>query len=76
MGNFWRSSNTKDTPSVFSVNFGASYRLDFHKDKEVDNGNSAKDERERKSRKNKKRKNMDPEEPKKKQKRKDNDFDN
>jgi Putative MetA-pathway of phenol degradation len=25
--------NTKDTPSVFSVNFGASYRLDFHKDK-------------------------------------------
>lgn len=24
--------NTKDTPSVFSVNFGASYRLDFHKD--------------------------------------------
>lgn len=68
--------NTKDTPSVFSVNFGASYRLDFHKDKEVDNGNSAKDERERKSRKNKKRKNKDSEEPKKKQKRKDNDFDN
>ena len=26
--------NTKDTPSVFSVNFGASYRLDFHRDKE------------------------------------------
>ncbi|MFV0566959.1 MAG: transporter [Flavobacteriaceae bacterium] len=25
--------NTKDTPSVFSVNFGMSYRLDFHKDK-------------------------------------------
>ncbi len=25
--------NTKDTPSVFSVNFGASYRLDFHQDK-------------------------------------------
>jgi len=24
--------NTKDTPSIFSVNFGASYRLDFHKD--------------------------------------------
>lgn len=24
--------NTKDTPSVFSVNFGASYRLDFHKE--------------------------------------------
>lgn len=42
--------NTKDTPSVFSVNFGASYRLDFHKDKEIDNGNSAKEEGKRKSR--------------------------
>ncbi len=31
--------NKKDTPSVFSVNFGASYRLDFHQDKEVENGN-------------------------------------
>ena len=47
--------NTKDTPSVFSVNFGASYRLDFHKDKEIDNGNSAKEEGKRKSRKAKKR---------------------
>lgn len=45
--------NTKDTPSVFSVNFGASYRLDFHKDKEIDNGNSAKEEGKRKSRKQK-----------------------
>lgn len=45
--------NTKDTPSVFSVNFGASYRLDFHEDKEIDNGNSAKDERKRRSRKKK-----------------------
>ena len=45
--------NTKDTPSVFSVNFGASYRLDFHKDKEIDNGNSAKQEGKRKSRKQK-----------------------
>jgi len=42
--------NTKDTPSVFNVNFGASYRFDLHKDKE-DNGNSAKDEAKRKSRK-------------------------
>ena len=42
--------NTKDTPSVFNVNFGASYRFDLHKDK-VDNGNSAKDEGKRKSRK-------------------------
>lgn len=33
--------NSKDTPSVFRVNFGMSYRLDFHKDNitenEVDN---------------------------------------
>lgn len=41
--------NTKDTPSVFSVNFGASYRFDFHKDK-IDNGNSADEEAKRKSR--------------------------
>lgn len=27
--------NTKDTPSVFNVTLGASYRLDFHKDKEL-----------------------------------------
>ncbi|MFB9053766.1 transporter [Formosa undariae] len=27
--------NIKDTPTVFSVNFGASYRIDFHKDKET-----------------------------------------
>ena len=30
--------NTKDTPSVFGVTVGASYRLDFHQDKEIDNG--------------------------------------
>jgi len=30
--------NTKDTPSVFGVTLGASYRLDFHQDKEIDNG--------------------------------------
>ena len=29
--------NAKDTPSVFGVNFGASYRLDFHVDKKEDN---------------------------------------
>jgi len=46
--------NSKDTPSVFSVNFGMSYRLDFHKDKEIDNGTSAKDEGERRSNKSKK----------------------
>jgi hypothetical protein len=27
--------NTKDTPSVSNFNFGASYRFDFHKDKET-----------------------------------------
>lgn len=49
--------NTKDTPSVFNVNLGASYRFDFHKDK-IDNGNSAKDESRRKTRrKGKKSKN-------------------
>ena len=57
--------NTKDTPSVFSVNFGASYRFDFHKDKEIDNKSSAKDEAKRKSRGSKK---------KKKSKRKQEDF--
>ena len=50
--------NTKDTPSVFRVNFGASYRFDFHQDKEIDNNSDAKAERKRKSRaaKNKKKK--------------------
>ena len=42
--------NTKDTPSVFNISLGASYRLDFHQDKEVDNNNSAEDEGKRKSR--------------------------
>ncbi|HPF96044.1 MAG: transporter [Mangrovimonas sp.] len=44
--------NTKDTPSVFSVNFGVSYRLDFHKDKEQDNGTSAEEEGERRANRN------------------------
>ncbi|WP_431134870.1 transporter [Psychroserpens mesophilus] len=53
--------NTKDTPSVFSVNFGLSYRLDFHKDKETDNGNSKKDadKRKPKNKKSKKKKKND-----------------
>ena len=43
--------NTKNTPSVLSLNFGASYRLDRHKDKiKLDNGTSAKEQRERMSR--------------------------
>jgi hypothetical protein len=45
--------NTKDTPSVFNIAFGASYRLDFHQDKKIDNGNSAKEEGKRKSRRRK-----------------------
>jgi hypothetical protein len=69
--------NNKDTPSVFGVNFGMSYRLDFHKDKEIDNGTSAKDEGKRKSRKNGKKKssNSDSDDSIKKQKKKDIDFD-
>ncbi len=56
--------NTKNTPSVLSLNFGASYRLDRHKDKEQhDNGTSAEEQGERKSRsknidKRKKKKNI------------------
>ena len=51
--------NTKDTPSVFSVNFGASYRLYCYRDKEVDNGNSAKEEGKRQSRNKKNKKDVD-----------------
>ena len=54
--------NTKDTPSVFSVNLGASYRFDFHEDKEpedIDNGGSAKEEGKRQARRNKTKKNSD-----------------
>lgn len=65
--------NTKDSPSVFSVNFGASYRLDFHKDKEIDNGTSAKEEGERRSR-NKKKTTDVIEDYNKKHKRKSQDF--
>jgi len=48
--------NTKDTPSVFNIAFGASYRLDFHKDKKIDNGNSAKDSKGKKRKKKNKKK--------------------
>ena len=48
--------NTKDTPTVFNIALGASYRLDFHRDKKIDNGNSAKDERKRRKRRNKNKK--------------------
>lgn len=71
--------NTKDTPSVLNLTFGASYRFDFHKDKEIDNGNSADEVMERKLRgkgkKKKRKKDIDTEEKKvKKRKRKDEDF--
>ncbi|MFV9550978.1 transporter [Algibacter sp. PT7-4] len=69
--------NTKDTPSVFSVNFGASYRLDFHKDKEIDNGTSALEEGNRRANragKNRK-KNKNTAEKVNKRKKKDIDFD-
>ncbi|KAB1071413.1 transporter [Tamlana haliotis] len=36
--------NTKDTPAVFNVGIGASYRLDFHKDKIPSIDNDVKDE--------------------------------
>ena len=48
--------NFKDTPSVFSVNFGVSYRLDRHVDKpKINNNSSAKDQNKRKSRSKKKK---------------------
>ena len=44
--------NTKDTPSVFSINLGVSYRFDFHKDPDtdIDNNNDAKEEGKRRIR--------------------------
>lgn len=52
--------NTKDTPSVFSVNLGASYRFDFHQDTIIeDDGTSAKDEGKRKERSKKSKKDVD-----------------
>jgi Putative MetA-pathway of phenol degradation len=72
--------NAKDTPSVFSANFGMSYRLDFHKDKEItneDNGTSVMEEAERKTRRSKKKNDDDDTDDQeiKKQKREDADFD-
>ena len=62
--------NTKDTPSVFGVTLGASYRIDFHKDKEESDGTSAEEELERRT---------NQEAPKRKErqrkKRKGNNFD-
>ena len=48
--------NTKDTPKVFNIGFGASYRFDWHQDKAIDNGGDAEEEAKRQSRGRKKRK--------------------
>jgi hypothetical protein len=60
--------NTKDTPSVFSLNFGASYRLDFHQDKEIEDENTGKSKFDKKHAKRQARN--------KKKKKKDLDFNN
>jgi hypothetical protein len=60
--------NTKDTPSVFSLNFGASYRLDFHQDKEIEDENNGKSKFDKKHAKRQARN--------KKKKKKDLDFNN
>ena len=39
--------NTKDTPTVFNIGVGASYRFDWHQDKAIDNGNTIEDETQR-----------------------------
>ncbi|MFC0604351.1 transporter [Winogradskyella pulchriflava] len=51
--------NTKDTPSVFNIAFGVSYRLDFHKDKKIDNGNGNTGKFKKKRKKDKKKKTED-----------------
>lgn len=48
--------NTKDTPSVFNIALGASYRLDWHKDPKIDNGGTVDDKVDTSSRNKKKRK--------------------
>ena len=46
--------NTKDTPTVLNIAFGASYRLDFHQDKKIDNGNGSDGNFKKKKKKEKK----------------------
>ncbi|TCK69377.1 outer membrane putative beta-barrel porin/alpha-amylase [Winogradskyella wandonensis] len=48
--------NAKDTPSVFNIAFGASYRLDWHKDKKIDNGGNVEDKTDTSNRKKKRKK--------------------
>ena len=72
--------NAKDTPAVFNLTLGASYRLDFHKDKKIDNNNSASDVLNRKlngkGKKKKRNKANDNTSTPVKQKRERQDFDN
>ncbi|WP_458626880.1 transporter [Winogradskyella sp. PC D3.3] len=51
--------NTKDTPTVFNIAFGASYRLDFHQDKKIDNGNGSDGNFKKKKKKKKEKKTND-----------------
>ena len=83
--------NTKDTPSVFNISLGASYRFDFHEDpdenaeteeekakrKEREKGFKKKKKESKKKKRSNKRKNKDGDDSKKtkKTKRQDDDFD-
>ncbi|MFD1061896.1 transporter [Winogradskyella litorisediminis] len=51
--------NTKNTPSVFNIALGASYRFDWHKDKEIDNGGKVEDKVDTSNRKTRKKKKTD-----------------
>ena len=62
--------NTKDTPTVFNVNLGASYRFDWHEDVEEEDGTSAEAEMERRLRKEGKKNKR----KRKKNKKKEQDF--
>ncbi len=69
--------NTKDTPSVFSVNFGASYRFDFHKDKQKESTKSKGDGLKKEAKENKIEENKRSSKQKKsKKKSQEIDFDN
>lgn len=63
--------NTKDTPSVFSVNFGMSYRFDWHEDKKINNKNNMG----KNLRKQKKQTKDELKKEKEKKKKKKTDFD-
>jgi hypothetical protein len=51
--------NTKSTPSVFNFAFGASYRLDWHKDKKIDNAGKIEDKVDTSKRKRNKKTDFD-----------------